>query len=614
MGKPIEVQGLSQAEIHQISSQAAPNITEIPQDSLWDKTVKAPGKAYDATSAFLGKVGFSTAGSPNGAVNIGTISSPEINRARGEPTLFHHDLRGGSTRAQPYSPYWETRHQIAMDRAGLQVAEQPLKSKTNQPPAPGSQKAQWTWENTQAYHTQQTFQMNMDYQSPSSPSVSTDFAASSSTSLLSKAAPLLVGPIPAIVIKLKECFTSKETTPSFTSVSPGLLLAPQGLQRGSCTLMAIDFAIVDQTFADTGKPHLALQELGRQLTSSTEFSERTREWVGAAFKEIDQFAHHYAYENSNNPLQAKIDTVGGIIHGGCSLGKDLVTLQVQLSLGPFLKPHEMQTVLQHIDNASTTVGAHYTQTIQTINPRFNSNSAAYKVGHFTGKYILPTIGPGVVRARPPNPTYLTTKAAQMLETLEARLAARSEAFFPELRPALPTGPRSLPTPRLPSTTKPPASLSRAGASKPPTSTEPTTLLSGEKVEASKLAERNIRAIKPQKYATSINSKVNLNAKMSAMEKVPNIAERIKTLPDGRIRYYKAERLSKTPGPTRGSSYVLEYNPKTGRVRGWDENYDHSGKVIRVHPKMINGQDIIGQHYPQTKSEIETLLNLKGEQW
>ena len=214
------------------------------------------------------------------------------------------------------------------------------------------------------------------------------------------------------------------------------------------------------------------------MTHSTEFSEHTREWVQIAFKEIDQFAHHYAYENSNNPLQAKIDTVGGIIHGGCSLGKDLVTLQVQLSLGPFLKPHEMQTVLQHIDNASTTVGAHYTQTIQTINPRFNSNSAAYKVGHFTGKYILPTIGPGVVRARPPNPTYLTTKAAQMLETLEARLAARSEAFFPELRPALPTGPRSLPTPRLPSTTKPPASLSRTGASKPPISTEPKNPPSG----------------------------------------------------------------------------------------------------------------------------------------
>ena len=203
-----------------------------------------------------------------------------------------------------------------------------------------------------------------------------------------------------------------------------------------------------------------------------------QEWVQIAFKEIDQFAHHYAYENSNNPLQAKIDTVGGIIHGGCSLGKDLVTLQVQLSLGPFLKPHEMQTVLQHIDTASTTVGAHYIQTIQTINPRFNPHSAAYKVGHFTGKYILPTIGPGIVRARPPNPTHLTTKAAQMLETLEARLAAQSEALFPELRPALPTGSRSLPTPRLPSTTKPPASLSRTGASKPPISTEPKNPPSG----------------------------------------------------------------------------------------------------------------------------------------
>ena len=65
----------------------------------------------------------------------------------------------------------------------------------------------------------------------------------------------------------------------------------------------------------------------------------------------------------------------------------------------------------------------------------------------------------------------------MLETLEARLAAQSEAFFPELRPAITSGPRSL-KPRLPSTTKPPASLSRTGASKPPISTEPKNPPSG----------------------------------------------------------------------------------------------------------------------------------------
>ncbi|QVL56090.1 MAG: hypothetical protein KFB95_02475 [Simkaniaceae bacterium] len=73
------------------------------------------------------------------------------------------------------------------------------------------------------------------------------------------------------------------------------------------------------------------------------------------------------------------------------------------------------------------------------------------------------LGPGVVRARPPNPTYLTTKAAQMLETLEARLAAQSEAFFPDLRPALPTGPRSHPP--LMRSTKPNPSTTLPGAPK-----------------------------------------------------------------------------------------------------------------------------------------------------
>jgi len=62
--------------------------------------------------------------------------------------------------------------------------------------------------------------------------------------------------------------------------------------------------------------------------------------------------------------------------------------------------------------------------------------------------------------------------------------------------------------------------------------------------------------------------------------------------------------SATPGPTRGSSYVTEYNPNTGQVRSWQECYDQAGSVNRVHPKSLNGQDLIGQHYPPTKAELE----------
>jgi len=78
---------------------------------------------------------------------------------------------------------------------------------------------------------------------------------------------------------------------------------------------------------------------------------------------------------------------------------------------------------------------------------------------------------------------------------------------------------------------------------------------------------------------------------------------MRVLPDGRIRYYKPERLSNTAGPTRGSSFALEYNPKNGQTRGWNECYDKSGKINRVHPKDINGQILTSPHFPPTLSEL-----------
>ena len=36
-----------------------------------------------------------------------------------------------------------------------------------------------------------------------------------------------------------------------------------------------------------------------------------------------------------------------------------------------------------------------------------------------------------------------------------------------------------------------------------------------------------------------------------------------------------------------------------------ESHDHFGNVTRVHPKMINGQNVQGQHYPPTKTELES---------
>lgn len=76
-----------------------------------------------------------------------------------------------------------------------------------------------------------------------------------------------------------------------------------------------------------------------------------------------------------------------------------------------------------------------------------------------------------------------------------------------------------------------------------------------------------------------------------------------TRPDGRTRYYKGEIPSDTPRKTRGASYVIEYNPTTGKSRAWNECYDHQGGVNRVHPKQINGQQVTSQHYPPTIGEL-----------
>ncbi|MEQ5776292.1 hypothetical protein J4E05_12235 [Thalassospira sp. NFXS8] len=104
-------------------------------------------------------------------------------------------------------------------------------------------------------------------------------------------------------------------------------------------------------------------------------------------------------------------------------------------------------------------------------------------------------------------------------------------------------------------------------------------------------------------ANNVNAGVALKRKLSALERAQSKAVKVRELPDGRIRYYGAERSAKSPGPTRGSSYVTEYNSNTGMVRSWNEAYDQSGRINRVHPKMINGQHVDSLHYPPTGTEL-----------
>ncbi|QNT77394.1 hypothetical protein [Entomobacter blattae] len=124
-------------------------------------------------------------------------------------------------------------------------------------------------------------------------------------------------------------------------------------------------------------------------------------------------------------------------------------------------------------------------------------------------------------------------------------------------------------------------------------------------KASELVASDVikQAITGGEAAKSVNALDAVNRKLSALSKAQNKAVSVRVLSDGRIRYYGPEAPSKTLGPTRGASHVTEYDPKTGNVREWHENYNQAGQVNRVHPKSINGQVVKGQHYPPTGKEL-----------
>lgn len=120
------------------------------------------------------------------------------------------------------------------------------------------------------------------------------------------------------------------------------------------------------------------------------------------------------------------------------------------------------------------------------------------------------------------------------------------------------------------------------------------------VQISQLAKKSVAV---GRGAENINASISLTTKLRQLETIQQKAVKTRVLPDGRIRYYKAERMATSPGRTRGSAYVTECNPKTGTVRGWNECYDQLGNINRVHPKDVNGQSLISPHYPLIAQEI-----------
>lgn len=125
-------------------------------------------------------------------------------------------------------------------------------------------------------------------------------------------------------------------------------------------------------------------------------------------------------------------------------------------------------------------------------------------------------------------------------------------------------------------------------------------LIGRGVELCSKAGRTIEPLSwpaSNSIAANVNAGEALTSKLGQLEMMQQRAAKVRILPDGRIRYYKAERMAIDSGPTRGSAYVTEYNPTTGRVKGWNECYDQSGHVNRVHPKDLNGKELTSPHFP-----------------
>jgi hypothetical protein len=118
-----------------------------------------------------------------------------------------------------------------------------------------------------------------------------------------------------------------------------------------------------------------------------------------------------------------------------------------------------------------------------------------------------------------------------------------------------------------------------------------------------LQQSNIYEQLDEIEASNPNAASALANKLSRLERIQEMADKIEILPDGSIQYYDKFRSAKTSGATIGSSFVTEYNPTTGNLNMWNETYDSLNNVNRIHLKNINGIQVDSPHYPPTQSDI-----------
>jgi hypothetical protein len=63
---------------------------------------------------------------------------------------------------------------------------------------------------------------------------------------------------------------------------------------------------------------------------------------------------------------------------------------------------------------------------------------------------------------------------------------------------------------------------------------------------------------------------------------------VKQLENGRYRYYGEVQPASKAGEMAGRRYVHEFDPVSGRSRGWHETVDHAGTVRQVRPELNDG--------------------------
>ncbi|MDR5758549.1 RHS repeat-associated core domain-containing protein, partial [Caballeronia sp. LZ035] len=94
-----------------------------------------------------------------------------------------------------------------------------------------------------------------------------------------------------------------------------------------------------------------------------------------------------------------------------------------------------------------------------------------------------------------------------------------------------------------------------------------------------------------KTATDAKQAADLKRHLGYQERYGHAGSR--ELEDGRIRYYGEVSPATKPGEMVGRRYVHEFDPSTGRTRGWHETIDHAANVRQVRPELNDG---VKTHY------------------